>query len=322
MCPALTWHRAWHGVGQHPGSAKAPRSGRVVPCGDIEPVPFRLPIQVAPPKRAATPAQLAPSAPAGASSFPRVPAQLAPNAPWTLQPVAPQPSPALRYLPGATGGIPGPQASGRPSVPGGGLNTLSPRPRFFPTGPAPPHRQPEGGIPPRPPTLLTQSTLTTHGSALRGATLCPTPRVTSASQGLLGLPHATEGSTSPPWERTPACRVHLALTARGPAPECPGSARHTPTAQPVCPGALDTPRSPRALLFPPTSLFPHSLKHHGCPLQAGRGARAGNTSVGDPPPPPTWLGCPSLFLCFSSPSRHHPRYPVLPCTQPGVGGPG
>lgn len=150
VCPALTWHGAWHGVGQQPGSAKAPRSGRVVPCGDIEPVPFRLPIQVAPPKRAASPAQLAPSAPAGASAFPRVPVQLAPNAPWTLQPVAPQLSPALRYLPGATGGIPGPQASGWPSVPGGGLNTLSPRPRFFPTGPAPPHRQPEGGIPPRP----------------------------------------------------------------------------------------------------------------------------------------------------------------------------
>lgn len=38
---------------------------------------------------------------------------------------------------------------------------------------------------------------------------------------------------------------------------------------------------------------------------------------GAPPPPPTWLGCPSLLLCFSSPSRHHPRCPVLPCTQPG-----
>lgn len=68
--------------------------------------------------------------------------------------------------------------------------------------------------------------------------MCSIPRVTSASQGLLGLLHATEESTSPPWAQTPASHVHLAFTARILAPECPGSAQHMPTAQLVCPGAL------------------------------------------------------------------------------------
>lgn len=126
MCPAPTRH----GEGQQPGSTKAPCSGRVVPCGDVQPVPFHLSIQVAPPKQAVSPAQLAPSAPAGASALPRAPVQLAPNAPRTLQLVAPWPTPALRYFPGATGGSPGL----RPALSAWrGLNTLSPRPRFFPT---------------------------------------------------------------------------------------------------------------------------------------------------------------------------------------------
>lgn len=60
-------------------------------------------------------------------------------------------------------------------------------------------------------------------------------RVTSAKQGLLGLRHATEGSTSPPWDQTSASFVHLVFTARILAPECPGSVQHMPTAQPVCP---------------------------------------------------------------------------------------
>ncbi|XP_064227404.1 uncharacterized protein LOC135272738 isoform X2 [Aotus nancymaae] len=56
-------------------------------------------------------------------------------------------------------------------------------------------------------------------------------RVTSASQGLLGLPCATEGTTSPPWARMPASHVHQAFTAYIPAPARPDSAQHMPIAQ-------------------------------------------------------------------------------------------
>lgn len=78
---------------------------------------------------------------------------------------------------------------------------------------------------------------TTPSLALKGATLCPMPRITYAKQGLPGMPHATEGNTSPPWPQTPSSCVRLAFTVHILAPGCPGSAQCMPTAQVVCPGA-------------------------------------------------------------------------------------
>lgn len=77
---------------------KVPILGAEIQCGDTEPVPFCLLIQVASPKGAVSPAQPAPSAPAWASALPMAPVVWAPNALWTPRPPAPWLSPALRYF--------------------------------------------------------------------------------------------------------------------------------------------------------------------------------------------------------------------------------
>lgn len=103
------------------------------------------------------------------------------------------------------------------------LSAPSSRPQFLPHLPHRASRRPalvitstkeaQCSTPPEPLGIPTMLSL-----ALRGATLSLMPRVTSASQELLGLPYATEGGTSPHWAQTPVSDVHLAFTARIPAP--------------------------------------------------------------------------------------------------------
>lgn len=243
---------------------KAPGLGAEIQCGDTEPAPFHLPIQVASPKGAVSPVQLAPSAPAWASWAPR------PPAPWF--------SPALRYLSRRCGREPSPQGPTtmglRPAL--GALQEELQHPHLgpdsFPNSPTQPPsllhcshhglNQPEGRTTHQPSKPL--STPATPSLAHR----C---HFVFNAKGHFCQPRAAwpapchRGEYQPARAQTPASHVHQAFTACILAPECPCLLPSW------CLGAL--------FFLPNTPLSSLDSDSTECLLHTRLCARTGNTKV-------------------------------------------
>lgn len=161
-----------------------------------------------------------------------------------------------------------------------GLNTLSARTRFFPTRPAPPHCQPEGGTLPNPPdpqapqphtAQLSEVPLCIHcpGSLLpaRGCLACPVP-----PRGVPALPGCGHLPAMSTWLLLPTSRHQSAQTLPG-TRLLPSRYAQEPSTLPLVPPGP-----------PPSSSIPSSPTHSN---SMGAHCRPGAVPV---PRTPAWMG--------------------------------